>query len=110
MIRKPSTTTLIVFVAVTTLLLLVAYPLLAQSFQGAGAIQNLASEGRNIGKYIVDAIFVFSGIVGSICLIPAGIKYFRGESQSKDSITSIGIGLITIFIILSMIKAIHGFS
>ena len=82
----------------------------AQNFQGLNTLQNIASEGKSVGKYAVNIAFVFSGIVGAICLIPAGIKFFKGEQQSKDAITSVGLGLIAIFIILAIIKAAMAFS
>ena len=82
----------------------------AQNFQGLNTLQNIASEGQSVGKYAVNIAFVFSGIVGAICLIPAGIKFFKGEQQSKDAITSVGLGLIAIFIILALIKAAMAFS
>ena len=87
-----------------------ALPLAAQNFQGLNTLQNIASEGQSVGKYAVNIAFVFSGIVGAICLIPAGIKFFKGEQQSKDAITSVGLGLIAIFIILAIIKAAMAFS
>ena len=82
----------------------------AQNFQGLNTLQNIASEGQSVGKYAVNIAFVFSGIVGAICRIPAGIKFFKGEQQSKDAITSVGLGLIAIFIILAIIKAAMAFS
>ena len=85
-------------------------PALAQNFQGMNTLQNIATEGQGAGKYVVNIAFVFCGIVGAICLIPAGIKAFKGEAQSKDAITSIGLGLIAIFVILAIIKAVMAFS
>lgn len=82
----------------------------AQNFQGMNTLQNVATEGQSAGKYIINIAFVFSGIIGAICLIPAGIKAFKGEAQSKDAITSVGLGLITIFLILALIKAIMAFT
>ena len=87
-----------------------ALPALAQNFQGMNTLQNIATEGQGAGKYVVNIAFVFCGIVGAICLIPAGIKAFKGEAQSKDAITSIGLGLIAIFVILAIIKAVMAFS
>ena len=97
-------------VALATLFLLWDAPLLAQNFQGMNTLQNIASEGQSAGKYVVNIVFVFSGIVGAICLIPAAIKALKGESQSKDAITQVGIGLIAIFVILAIIKAIMAFT
>lgn len=96
--------------ALATLFLLWSAPLLAQNFQGMNTLQNIASEGQSAGKYVVNIVFVFSGIVGAICLIPAAIKALKGESQSKDAITQVGIGLIAIFVILAIIKAIMAFT
>ena len=106
---KRSTVILFVLLAVT-LLLVGAAAAEAQNFQGLNTLQNIASEGQSAGKYVVNIAFVFCGIVGAICLIPAGIKAFKGEAQSKDAITSVGLGLITIFVILAIIKAIMAFS
>jgi hypothetical protein len=97
-------------IALATLFLLWSAPLLAQNFQGMNTLQNIASEGQSAGKYVVNIVFVFSGIVGAICLIPAAIKALKGESQSKDAITQVGIGLIAIFVILAIIKAIMAFT
>ncbi len=102
--------TLTVITAAAALLLAGAVPALAQNFQGMNTLQNIATEGQSAGKYITNIVFVFSGIVGAICLIPAGIKFFKGEQQSKDAITSVGLGLIAIFIILAIIKAIMAFT
>ena len=95
----------VIAIILTAALLLAAgtVPVLAQNFQGMNTLQNIASEGQTAGKYVVNIAFVF-------CLIPAGIKAFKGESQSKDAITSVGLGLIAIFVILAIIKAIMAFT
>ena len=100
----------IVILIAAAFLLTGAVSATAQNFQGLNTLQNIASEGQSVGKYAVNIAFVFSGIVGAICLIPAGIKFFKGEQQSKDAITSVGLGLIAIFIILAIIKAAMAFS
>ena len=102
----------VIAIILTAALLLAAgtVPVLAQNFQGMNTLQNIASEGQTAGKYVVNIAFVFCGIVGAICLIPAGIKALKGESQSKDAITSVGLGLIAIFVILAIIKAIMAFT
>ncbi len=82
----------------------------AQNFQGINTLQNVASGGQSAGKYVINIVFVFSGIVGAIMLIPAGIKFLKGEQQSRDAITNVGLGLIAIFIILAIIKTIMSFS
>ena len=92
------------------LLLCTALPCAAQRFQGMNTLQNIATEGQSAGKYVINIAFVFTGIVGAICLIPAAIKFFKGEAQSKDAITSVGIGLIAIFIILAIIKTVMAFT
>ena len=91
--------------AASLLLLAGSVPALAQNFQGLNTLQNIASEGQSAGKYVVNIAFVFCGIVGAICLIPAGIKAFKGEAQSKDAITGVGLGMIAIFVMLAIIKA-----
>jgi hypothetical protein len=102
----------VIAIILTAVLLLATgtVPVLAQNFQGMNTLQNIASEGQTAGKYVVNIAFVFCGIVGAICLIPAGIKAFKGESQSKDAITGVGLGLIAIFVILAIIKAIMAFT
>ena len=85
-------------------------PALAQNFQGLNTLQNIASEGQSAGKYAVNIAFVFCGIVGALCLIPAGIKALKGEAQSKDAIMQVGLGLIAIFVILAIIKAVMAFT
>ena len=100
----------IVILIAAAFLLTGAVSATAQNFQGLNTLQNIASEGQSVGKYAVNIAFVFSGIVGAICLIPAGIKFFKGEQQSKDAITSVGLGLIAIFVILAIIKAAMAFS
>lgn len=85
-------------------------PALAQNFQGLNILQNIASEGQGAGKYVANIVFIFSGIIGAIMLIPAAIKAFKGEAQSKDAITSIGLGMIAIFVILGIIKAVMAFT
>ena len=100
----------IIFLLAVLLPVAGALPALAQNFQGMNTLQNIASEGQSAGKYVVNIVFVFSGIVGAICLIPAAIKALKGESQSKDAITQVGIGLIAIFVILAIIKAIMAFT
>jgi len=94
----------------TALLLAASLPLPAQNFQGLNTLQNIAAEGQSAGKYVINIAFVFCGIVGAICLIPAAIKAFKGEAQSKDAITSVGLGLIAVFVILAIIKAAMSFS
>lgn len=82
----------------------------AQNFQGLSALQNIQAEAQNAGKYVVNIAFVFCGIVGALCLIPAAIKAFKGEPQSRDAITSIGLGLIAVFVILAIIKVAFNFT
>ena len=92
------------------LLLGATLPLQGQNFQGMNTLQNIASEGQSAGKYVVNIAFIFCGIAGAVCLIPAGIKAFKGEPQSKDAITQVGLGLISVFVILAIIKAVMAFS
>ena len=82
----------------------------AQNFQGLNVLQNIASESQSAGKYVINIAFILTGIVGAICLVPAAIKAFKGEAQSKDAITSVGLGLIGIFVILAIIKAVMAFT
>ncbi len=82
----------------------------AQNFQGLNTLQNVATEGQSAGKYVVNIAFVFSGIVGAIMLIPAGIKFLKGEQQSRDAITNVGLGMIAIFVLLAIIKVVMSFS
>ena len=102
--------TIIALMALLALALVLALPSGAQNFQGINTLGNIASEGQGAGKYMVNIAFVFCGIIGAICLIPAAIKAFKGESQSKDAITSVVLGLITVFVILAIIKAVMAFS
>ena len=92
------------------LLLFCALPAAAQNFQGMNTLQNIASEGQSAGKYVINIAFVFCGLVGGLMLIPAAIKFFKGEQQSRDAITNIGLGLIAIFVILAIIKAAMSFT
>ena len=85
-------------------------PALAQNFKGMSALQDFASEGQSAGKYFINIAFVFCGLVGAVMLIPAAIKWFKGDQQSKDAITSIGLGLMAIFVILAIIKAVWAFT
>ena len=100
------------FIPIITALILLAAagPCAAQNFQGVNIFQNIATEGQSIGKYIINIAFVFCGIVGALCLIPAGIKALKGEPQSKDAIMSVGLGLISIFVILAVIKTVMAFT
>ena len=102
--------TAVLLAAAAVLLLAAALPAGGQNFQGLSTLQNVASEGQSAGKYVVNIAFVFCGVVGAICLIPAAIKAFKGETQSKDAITNVGIGLISVFIVLAIIKATWAFS
>lgn len=90
--------------------MLMSAPLLAQNFQGINTLQNIATEGQSAGKYVINIVFVFTGIVGAIMLIPASIKALKGEPQSHDAITNVGLGLIAVFIILAIIKVAMAFS
>ena len=82
----------------------------AQNFQGLNTLQTIAQEGQNAGKFVVNIAFVFCGVVGAIMLIPAAIKSFKGEQSSRDAITNIGLGLITVFVILAIIKIVMAFN
>ena len=102
---------LLFFILATAVFLLAGGSLaFAQNFQGLNTLQNIASEGQSAGKYVINIAFVFCGIVGAICLVPAAIKAMKGEPQSKDAITNVGLGLIVIFIILAIIKAVFAFT
>ena len=100
------------FFIASVVVLLLAGGLLAgaQNFQGLNVLQNIASESQSAGKYVINIAFILTGIVGAICLVPAAIKAFKGEAQSKDAITSVGLGLIGIFVILASIKAVMAFT
>ena len=100
------------FFIASVVVLLLAGGLLAgaQNFQGLNVLQNIASESQSAGKYVINIAFILTGIVGAICLVPAAIKAFKGEAQSKDAITSVGLGLIGIFVILAIIKAVMAFT
>ena len=100
------------FFIASAVVLLLAGGLLAgaQNFQGLNVLQNIASESQSAGKYVINIAFILTGIVGAICLVPAAIKAFKGEAQSKDAITSVGLGLIGIFLILAIIKAVMAFT
>ena len=100
------------FFIASIVVLLLAGGLLAgaQNFQGLNVLQNIASESQSAGKYVINIAFILTGIVGAICLVPAAIKAFKGEAQSKDAITSVGLGLIGIFVILAIIKAVMAFT
>ena len=100
------------FFIASVVVLLLAGGLLAgaQNFQGLNVLQNIASESQSAGKYVINIAFILTGIVGAICLVPAAIKAFKGEAQSKDAITSVGLGMIGIFIILAIIKAVMAFT
>ena len=100
------------FFIASVVVLLLAGGLLAgaQNFQGLNVLQNIASESQSAGKYVINIAFVLTGIVGAICLVPAAIKAFKGEAQSKDAITGVGLGLIAIFVILAIIKTVMAFT
>ena len=100
------------FFIASVVVLLLAGGLLAgaQNFQGLNVLQNIASESQSAGKYVINIAFILTGIVGAICLVPAAIKAFKGEAQSKDAITSVGLGLIGIFVILAIIKPVMAFT
>ena len=100
------------FFIASVVVLLLAGGLLAgaQNFQGLNVLQNIASESQSAGKYVINIAFILTGIVGAICLVPAAITAFKGEAQSKDAITSVGLGLIGIFVILAIIKAVMAFT
>ena len=100
----------IIFLLAALLSLAGAHTALAQNFQGMNTLQNMASEFQGGGKYAVNIAFVVCGIAGALCLIPATIKALKGEAQSKDAITSVGLGLITAFLILAVIKAVMAFT
>lgn len=94
------------FAPAALLLLLGGVCAAAQNFQGLTTLQNIASEGQSAGKYVLNIVFVFCGIAAAICLIPAAIKAFKGEPQSKDAIIQVGLGMLGAFIILGVIKAV----
>ena len=95
--------------AVAVLLLAGCAAAMSQNFQGTNTLQNIASEGQGVGKYIVNIAFVFTGIIAAIELIPAAIKGLKGDPNAKDSIINVGIGAIAAFILLAVIKAVMGF-
>ncbi len=82
----------------------------AQHFQGLDSIDELADIAQGVGKSVVDVAFILSGIAAAVMLIPAGIKAWKGEAQSKDAIVSVGLGALAIFIILGIIEALMAFS
>ena len=90
--------------------LLLAIPAFSQNFQGLSALENVQNAGQSIGKYAVNIAFVFCGIAGVFCLIPAIIKFTKGDGTSKDALTSVGLGLITVFVILAVVKVVWAFS
>ncbi len=87
-----------------------SFPTLAQTFRGLSALDELVDSAQQAGTPVLDIAFILSGIIAAIMLIPAAIKAWKGESQSKDSIISVGLGLLAIFIILGLIKAMMAFN
>ncbi len=83
---------------------------IAQTFRGISALNDLVDSAQQAGTPVLDIAFVLSGITAAIMLIPAAIKAWKGETQSKDSITSVGLGLLAIFLILGIIKSVMAFS
>ena len=90
--------------------LVASTPAFSQNFQGLSALENVQNAGQSIGKYAVNIAFVFCGIAGVFCLIPAIIKFAKGDGTSKDALTSVGLGLITVFVILAVVKVVWAFS
>lgn len=88
-----------------------ALPLLlqAQTFTGLGALDDITTAGQTAGKKLVNLAFIFIGLVGAVALIPAAIKLFKGEPQSKDALTMVGLGLVAAFVILGIIKIVFNF-
>ncbi len=82
----------------------------AQRFQGLNTLKDLEAAAQDTGKYIIDIAFVFTGIIGGLMLIPALIKALKGEPQTRDAITVVGLGLIASFIILAIIKTVMSFT
>ena len=79
-------------------------------FSSLGNNSHLLPVRRTPSYRRVNIAFVFCGVAGAICLIPATVKFFKGEPQSKDAITSVGLGLVAVFIILAIIKAVMAFN
>jgi hypothetical protein len=91
------------------LFLLGALPAAAQNFQGLNVLQDVTSLLATAGKFIANLVWVASGIIIMIMLVPAAIKMAKGEAQAKDSISNVGIAAVAIFIILGVTKAAMGF-
>lgn len=49
-------------------------------------------------------MFVLSGVIAAGSLIPAAVRFFKGDPQSQDALTKIGIGMLVLLIILGIIK------
>lgn len=96
-------------ISAAALMLIGAFSASAQNFQGLNLFQNIASGGQSVGTYIVNIVFVFSGIVAVVALIPAGMKALRGDPTAKDSISGVGIGALGVFITLFILKSVMGF-
>ena len=88
-----------------------ALPLLAdaQTFTGLGALDDITSAGQTVGNKLVNLAFVFIGVGGALALIPATIKFFKNEPQTKDALTIIGLGLVVAFVILGILKMVYSF-
>lgn len=82
---------------------------LGQTFTGFNALDEITAGGMMAGKRIVNMVFVFTGVVGAIALVPALAKWAKNEPQTKDALTSVGIGLVVVFLILAIIKMVVGF-
>lgn len=107
--RRKFITGLAAALTVAALSLILSDAALAQNFQGMNSLNTIASQGQQAGKYVVNIAFVFCGVVGAIMLIPATIKALKGEQSSRDAITNVGLGLITVFVILAIIKVVMSF-
>lgn len=81
----------------------------AQTFTGLGVLDDIGMAGMTAGKKIVNVVFVISGLIAAIALVPAAIKAFKGEPQSRDAIVNVGIGSIAIFVILGIIKIVMNY-
>lgn len=67
-------------------------------------IDNATSQVKDIADGFVNFILILFGMVGIVFVVINGIKYFKGDHDSENSLFKVGIGLIIGVIVIFVIK------
>ena len=87
-------------------LLLFEFAASAQTFDGAGKLNNAKTTMLTLGKTVMDIASIATGIIGAILIAWNYFKRGKGDGQSNDSLASLLWGTAIVIILFQIVKVV----